>query len=492
MTTPGTSRAFQAVPARPEPSHTDHARYMPGKGDISLNLAYALGISRGLTTVLLILVVVIGSHWTAADAQELLLPGRGVTTSLPDSRRRLAEPRMRMANVITPDEEMARAPFDHSPASKTVLNVFTFVDQPPAGFGNNDVVQSGVTVTVQNDAGTLAISRTVIGTLFVTLPGRGVYTVTRAVKPGFIPVCAGDAGSCTTSNQPNVTTVVVDVPKGGTGSVLFGDSPGNSPGELTGLKTLEQARPDGRVYVGDTITYTLRITNVGGSVMFNPLLTDTLPSGVQLLSWTAPKAIFRDSVPPAFSAWWQVIMPGESYSATLVVRVLPAAAGNGVTNTFGYVPSGSTAPAPVFVYVPAELGSGLAVTNTASPSVLPCGQMLTWTITLSNGGTLAAVNVIVTDTFPAGFVLAGATPTYVTTSNGIRWFTDVPPLARVSLTVTGIMTVVAGVASRYVATNTGLYSFAYGNGSFAAQPVNVLLMKAFVPVLVHDSTSGRP
>jgi hypothetical protein len=61
------------------------------------------------------------------------------------------------------------------------LSVYTFIDQPPSGFGYNDIGQDGVTITVQAADGSLmALGQTVGGSRFVTLLVAGTYTVTRA------------------------------------------------------------------------------------------------------------------------------------------------------------------------------------------------------------------------------------------------------------------------------------------------------------------------
>ena len=63
------------------------------------------------------------------------------------------------------------------------------------------------------------------------------------------------------------------------------------------------------------------------------------------------------------------------------------------------------------VTVTVHTAADLAITKTASTSNPCAGQQVTYTITVTNNGPLAAQNVVVTDQLPAGLTLSSVTPT---------------------------------------------------------------------------------
>jgi uncharacterized repeat protein (TIGR01451 family) len=75
------------------------------------------------------------------------------------------------------------------------------------------------------------------------------------------------------------------------------------------------------VTVGDNITYTIVVTNVGHETAIDPVITDTLPAGVTLVSATSEKASCEDTsgglICPITS---DELAPGESATVTVVVK----------------------------------------------------------------------------------------------------------------------------------------------------------------------------
>lgn len=162
--------------------------------------------------------------------------------------------------------------------------------------------------------------------------------------------------------------------------------------------------------VGETITYSLVITNTGNFATDNLIILDTLPSGTSFQSGTVrvdgvtlPSA---SPVPPGFDAG--SIAAGQTKTISFNITALSQAAYTTLNNTFGtgyrYTPgagitlNGSTSSNTVstFIYgVPS-----IPNTKSVSKSYATVGDILTYTIDLSNSGSATANNVVLIDTIP--------------------------------------------------------------------------------------------
>jgi uncharacterized repeat protein (TIGR01451 family) len=391
----------------------------------------------------------------------------------------------RAAQINMVDESIILDTFRRCTTGQTALSLYDFVDLPPAGFGYNDIGLDGVTITVRNDAGAvIAISQTVNGSLFIELPSGGTYTVTDGGLPGVTHLCAGQSGLCAVDHQPNVWTVVVSIPTGETRSVLFGDTLQSAP-TLQGSKEYELPRADGLLFVGDTITYTLRVTNTGSLPVFDVVLTDTLPANTALLDWSAPGATTVDATPPDLTAAWPVILAGSTRTATLVARILDGARGGGITNTFAFSPISGTQPGPVVIPGPVLWPATLSASKSVSRVSLHYHEPLLWTITLTNSGDVTATATRVTDTFPAGYAQSSATPGYTPIAGGVRWSVDVPPLGTTVLTSSGSITPVLGVSHSLITLNSGeFYLDDNQAGAFASPIITVSPWRVYLPIVL--------
>src|SRR5262249_32673457 len=97
--------------------------------------------------------------------------------------------------------------------------------------------------------------------------------------------------------------------------------------DLAVTKTVDNPTPD----VGDTVTYTVTVTNLGPDTATNTKLTDTLPAGVSLLAAVPSRGSFNRT-----TRVWTIpsLASGESDSITILVRITgPAPTTNTVTIT---------------------------------------------------------------------------------------------------------------------------------------------------------------
>jgi uncharacterized repeat protein (TIGR01451 family)/fimbrial isopeptide formation D2 family protein len=259
-------------------------------------------------------------------------------------------------------------------------------------------------------------------------PGQGAY----AAGTGIWTVGSIAAGGSTTltilarvlapavNTVPAAQTNVARVTK----ADEYDPNPGNNTGTVTETpryadlgvrKTTSNVQPN----VGDTVTYTVSLFNLGTAVATNVEVTDALPANVAFVS-AAPAAGTR-FLETATGGVWTVpsIAPGQTVVLTLVVRATAASvAFNTVTITHSDVwdpnDRNDTARTPTD---PQE--ADLAVSKTVDDATPNVGDSVTFTITLENLGPSAAANVSLTDTLPAGLGFVSAAPSVGTFSGGV-------------------------------------------------------------------------
>ena len=209
------------------------------------------------------------------------------------------------------------------------------------------------------------------------------------------------------ASQTNVATV--------TAADEYDPNPGNNTGTATETplyadlgvkKTTNNVQPN----VGDTVTYTVSLFNLGTAVATNVEVTDALPANVSFLSAT-PAAGTRFEESPTGGVWSvPSIAPGQTFVLTLTVEAVnTSVAFNTATITHSDVwdPNNrnNTARTPTD---PQE--ADLIVSKTVDQTAPNVGDNVTFTITLENVGPSTAQNVAVTDLLPAGLQFVSASP----------------------------------------------------------------------------------
>jgi uncharacterized repeat protein (TIGR01451 family) len=175
-------------------------------------------------------------------------------------------------------------------------------------------------------------------------------------------------------------------------------------GDLTLTKT---ATPD-PVVAGGEVTYTITVFNAGPSASSNFSVTDSLPAGVTYVANSAQAQ--------GGSTWTFVNQNGTfvgalgpNQSATYTFRAKVDVASGSVTNTATVNagdtpdsdPDNNTGSATVEI---AE-GADLSIGKTANPVPALPGELITFTITVTNNGPSPAEGATWSDTLPAGFLL---------------------------------------------------------------------------------------
>lgn len=160
----------------------------------------------------------------------------------------------------------------------------------------------------------------------------------------------------------------------------------NTPAVVLSIdKTAPSAVP-----IGDPITYTLTIQNSGALSATNLIITDVLPVGATYLSggtlvgdvvsWTVPSLASQSSVEVEFAVTTNQTITNEVY---------------GVAADGGFSATGDV-PVVTAVLVPE-----LHIAKTAPTSRI-AGLPITYTLSITNSGTLTATNLVITDVLPVG------------------------------------------------------------------------------------------
>ena len=213
--------------------------------------------------------------------------------------------------------------------------------------------------------------------------------------------------------------------------------------DLAVVKTVSDATPN----VGDTITFTVTVTNNGPNTAHNVKLTDSFPVSAELtyVGATPSQGSYSDG-----TGIWDVgtVAVGATKTLTITATVnaptTPGALPATQTNTVKVTGVDEPDPNPgnnTGTATETPLYADLAVTKTTSNVTPNVGESITYTITLTNNGTATATGVEVTDTLPdnVSYLSASAASgtTFTPNSTGGVWAVpSIAPGEKLTLTIT--------------------------------------------------------
>ena len=148
---------------------------------------------------------------------------------------------------------------------------------------------------------------------------------------------------------------------------------------------------------GQTISYTTTVTNNGPSTATSVVVTDVTPAGLAFVSNSG-------SCLTQFPCNVGTLAPTQTATITSTYTVASNFAGGSITNTASASSAvndpnnaDNTSSATTNIVQQADLG----ITKSGPPSASP-GQLITYTVTVTNLGPSTATSVVVSDTTPAG------------------------------------------------------------------------------------------
>jgi uncharacterized repeat protein (TIGR01451 family) len=291
---------------------------------------------------------------------------------------------------------------------------------------------TGVTVTEPLPSGLTFVSAT---------PSLGTYNSATGVWT---------VGTVTTSVAQTLTItalVISPSPETNTATISHSDQfdPDTSNNSASATETprladlaLRKTVNDPTPNVGDTVAFTITLSNLGPDPATNVTVGDALPSGLTLLSATPSAGTYNST-----TGLWTVGTVATSVAPTLTLTarvVSPAPETNTarITHSDQFDPDSSNNSAGATV-TPQQ--ADLALTKTVSNPNPNVGDTITYTVTLTNNGPARATNVTVSDMLPAGLTLVSAVPSQGTynAATGLWTVGTVPPTIPVTLTLSVIM-----------------------------------------------------
>ncbi|MDA7885309.1 DUF11 domain-containing protein [Pirellulales bacterium] len=259
---------------------------------------------------------------------------------------------------------------------------------------------------VEKDPAGRTITLTIDGTLQGPFTANQSITNTNTIEWTSL---AGDPGPIT----PNPSNTPFNYERTGSNSTTLGQLNNYktndaatftvNTADLRVSKTVSDPTPN----VGDTITFTVTVTNNGPNVATGIELTDTFPTSGLLLD-TAGIAPSQGSYDPGTGIWTiGTLQPNASVTLDLPATVLIPAAGT--------IPSPQTNTAEITAVVEPDPTPGnnkatatetpkyadLEVIKQTSDPTPNDGDTVTYTITLTNNGKDTATNIELTDTLPS-------------------------------------------------------------------------------------------
>ncbi|WP_334056460.1 isopeptide-forming domain-containing fimbrial protein [Polaribacter sp. P097] len=184
--------------------------------------------------------------------------------------------------------------------------------------------------------------------------------------------------------------------------------------DLVTVKTVDNATPN----EGDTINYTIVVTNNGGSDATNVNLTDNLPTGVTYVSHTTTSGSYNTG-----SGLWDGfnLTNGDSETLTITATVNAGTGDSTITNTAITAQSDQSDPTTTGDVLSASItvtSTNLVTVKSVSNSTPNEGDVVVYSIEISNNGPSDATNVSLTDILPNGvtYVSDDSAGNYNTTS----------------------------------------------------------------------------
>lgn len=155
---------------------------------------------------------------------------------------------------------------------------------------------------------------------------------------------------------------------------------------------LEKSVDQTTVAVGETLTYTVSITNNSAFAVENVVVEDLLPDLLLYASSSPAPAQDNTWVFPQMAA-------GESFSMTIdAVAVSPGEVINTVTLTIGEFETSAESPSVTIGQLPVDL----KISKTSNDAEIYQGNEFDYVIRVENAGTSDAIDVTVTDNLPTG------------------------------------------------------------------------------------------
>jgi uncharacterized repeat protein (TIGR01451 family)/fimbrial isopeptide formation D2 family protein len=309
---------------------------------------------------------------------------------------------------------------------------YTLTFTSPLGTVRNLIITDALPTGMGYIAGSAAITGPItpqpapslVGSALVWNFGDAVVTPTRVVTLTFNAVVSDVVANASGQVRTNVVTATYRNSEGVLRPALVASDTFTvvEPNLIISKLAQLQRAPSG---AGDTVTYTVRVTNTGTSPAFDVVITDVLPAGLAFIATQGFTVTNSATLTDANIAGSTALSYGVSQinvnavaTITFTARITDAiAASTRLTNTaqgfYSSLEGGVANERPYTTTVAtAAITTGLPalpITKIVTPTGLVApGDLLTYTIVTTNTGIVTATGVVVTDAVPAGTTFVSA------------------------------------------------------------------------------------
>ncbi|TMD19250.1 MAG: DUF11 domain-containing protein, partial [Chloroflexi bacterium] len=356
----------------------------------------------------------------------------------------------------------------------------------------------GLTVNARGGAGSNAWPTDAGGALDYHGPGGGGGggVVLSTSVPATVNVNGGLNGTTTTSQNAFGATPGA---LGSQATITANQIPGASSGaECTPDLTLAKSHADPFVR-GSTGTYTLTVSNVGGSATNGTTtVTDTLPAGLTPTAASGTGWSCGIAAQTVTCTSTDVVASSGSFPAISITVNVGQAAAASLTNTASASGGGEVNIANDSASDVTNVVSraDIAVAKISSSGTVTVGSNVDFTISVTNNGPSDATGVQITDQLPAGLTFVSATPSAGTYNSGTGVWNigGLAAAGSATLTLTATVTATGSITNTASKTAENETDPDLANDSASAtitgQASDLTIAKAHVGSFVRGSTGS--
>ena len=233
---------------------------------------------------------------------------------------------------------------------------------------------------------------------------KGIWKIGQMKKDDSFKLVISTIVTISNGNITNIVNVTSDTPENNTDNNKANNTTNVAENaDLEVVKIVSNKNP----HKGDIITWTITVTNHGPSDAKNVRVIDKLPAGL----------VFKgsDGIYDPQTGLWIVGNLTKGQSKSLVITTLVNITNKTITNIANVTsdtPDSNETNNKANNTTDVSPEADLEVVKIVSNKNPHKGDVITWTITVTNRGPDAAINVKVTDKLPAGLVFKGADGNY--------------------------------------------------------------------------------
>jgi uncharacterized repeat protein (TIGR01451 family)/gliding motility-associated-like protein len=199
-------------------------------------------------------------------------------------------------------------------------------------------------------------------------------------------------------NTASVSSATTD-PSTSNNSASVTPVPAATAPSLGIMKVVDNLTP---VY-GQSVNFTITVTNSGTATAYNVAVNDVLPSGYTFVTSTSSIGTYNSN-----TGVWNIDSIVAPDSAQLIVTVIVNSVGD-YMNIASLNTGNANPPSDSASVTPVGVPTTLSILKSVDQYNVIAGTQVTFTVSVSNNGSSPALNVLVNDILPSGYTFISAT-----------------------------------------------------------------------------------